>query len=189
MIHIVCVKSLVHVGLRVYVSSLGHSIFLLLFSFIWFFFCIMHQVVLPFFIFHFDSMHLWSTFISNGDLLFLLCLWWRITCFSWHCLKCFCIHCERCEVSCFAWTNSCLLTTFLSNFLFCQWIDIVLFVDDTHILINVVIVDCIQIDLVSCVVSSHKVVTTLVVQAKEWFYHDRQSRNAIFSLAIETFGW
>lgn len=164
--------------------------FYFLFSFIWFFFCIMHQVVLPFFIFHFDSMHLWSTFyIQWGLTFFLLCSSWRITCFSWHCFKCFCIHCERCEVSCFAWTNSCLPTIFPSNFLSCRWIDIVLFVDGTHTLINVVIVDFTQIDLVSCVVSSHKVVTTLVVQAKEWLYHDRQSLNAIFSLAIKTFGW
>jgi hypothetical protein len=138
---------------------------------------------------------LWfNAFVVNflypmGTYLFLLCSWWRINCFSWHCLECFCIHCERCEVSCFAWTNSCLPTTFPSNLLSCRWIDIVLFVDGTHILINVVIVDCTQIDLVSCVVSSHKVVTTLVVQAKEWFYHDRQSLNAIFSLAIKTFGW
>jgi hypothetical protein len=56
---------------------------------------------------------------------------------------------------------------------FCEWVDIMLSIDGIHTLANVVIVDPTTVDLVFQTASFHGVVTTMVTQAKEGFYHDR----------------
>jgi hypothetical protein len=109
------------------VCLLAWSFPFFLFSFIWFFFILFLVLCIKLGLLHF----LFFTLIQcicdqllypmGTYFFFLLCLWWRINCFSWHPLECFCIHCERCEVSCFVRTNSCPFIVFPSNFLSMNW--------------------------------------------------------------------
>jgi hypothetical protein len=64
------------------------------------------------------------------------------------------------------------------------WVDIVLLVA----LVDMVIVNPIQVVLVFWVVSFCRVVTMVVAQVKERFYHDWHPKNAFLPLVIGVFG-
>jgi hypothetical protein len=70
----------------------------------------------------------------------------------------------------------------------CWRVDIVLSVEDIHILVDVVIAKPTQVNLISCVISSCKVVVTMVAHAKEGFYHNQHLVDAFLPLAIYVFG-
>jgi hypothetical protein len=64
-----------------------------------------------------------------------------------------------------------------------------LLVDVVHTLANVVIIDPIQIDLVSLVVFSHGVVATIIIQGKDGLYCDWFPADMFSPLAIKVFGF
>jgi hypothetical protein len=132
----------------------SHSIFP--FNLICFLLCVAHQVgPPPSFIFWFDSLNLWPTFRYSREPPF------------------YCAHVGECIVfHNIVWDgfvsivrdmglhvshNNFFVLLLLSFHYFHWWIDIVLFVDGTPTLANVVIIDPIQIDLVSYVVSCRRV--------------------------------
>ncbi len=55
--------------------------------------------------------------------------------------------------------------------------DIVVSMDDIWMLANIVIVDSIKVNLVSCPTLFCGVVTTIIIQAKDDFYHDWYATN------------
>lgn len=67
-------------------------------------------------------------------------------------------------------------------------VNIVLSVNGVCTLVDVVIVDLIQVDLVSHVVFSYGVTAIAAVQAKEGFYHDQFLMDMFVPLAMEVFG-
>jgi hypothetical protein len=56
----------------------------------------------------------------------------------------------------------------------------VFLVDDIHTLVDMVITNLTLTYLVFCVVSSHRVATMVVVQAKDGLYHDQHPMNPFF---------
>jgi hypothetical protein len=70
----------------------------------------------------------------------------------------------------------------------CEQVNIMLLIDGICTLANVVIINPTQVDLVSQTTSFHRVVTKMVTQAKEGFYHNQNPINTFFPLAIKVFG-
>ncbi len=102
----------------------------------------------------------------------------------WHGSKCFCLHWKRHGVSCDQ-THVLSPASLQSSR---ELVDIMLLIDGICTLANVIIINPTQVDLVSQTTSFHRVVTKMVTQAKEGFYHNQHPINTFFSLTIEVFG-
>jgi hypothetical protein len=147
-----------------------------------FFLCFVHKVGACSFVSSWgDPLHLWPTIKSCRDPPSSLFPWLWVDCIPWCSSKCFLLHCVRCKVSCFTWANPCLSMPFPLVFSLVGWHHVINWWHSCFM--DVMITNHAWIDLVSRVISSCRVVATMVAHAKEGLYHD-----AFIPLVIEVFG-
>ncbi len=78
----------------------------------------------------------------------------------------------------------------LSLFRSLQWcVDIVLSINEVHILFTVIIVNSTQVDLVSRVAMFWGIVAIIATQAKDEIYCDRHLEDMFLLLFVEVFGY